>query len=167
MFGGENLKDSFLHREVKCVMVTQREYDTNMRIVYDAMGLDDERILPFLHQQGADVWGPAKEYALQKPTGRPFISKVLHFKQKLRANVDLYTVRMIWYAFLSSIRYVRVKMSDIEIVERQQHYAGLLQQDPEWNRDNPEKLCGIDFYYNSASGKEIQVIYTKNASLPA
>jgi hypothetical protein len=156
----ENINTSKGKTRIETPMVTQHEYNTNLQIVYEAMGLNYDEICEFLRQHpNAEVWGPAKEYALQKPTGRPFISRVIHFKH--RDVKDIYRERIEWYGFLSHQGYVRMRLDELEVVERFRHYGILLQKDPERDRDFPEKILHIDFYYSSSAGNEIQIVYTQ------
>jgi hypothetical protein len=143
-------------------MVTQSEYDTNMNQVYDAMRLDKEQFELMMGRTHAYVWGPAKDYALETPKGRPFISNVFHIKSRVHNEADAYEYRNEWYHALTGMGFARFVPIAEEEVQCRQEYERLQRLDVEIRSDERQAIYKIDVYLHAMTNKEIQVIFVRS-----
>lgn len=142
-------------------MVTQAEYNTNMDVVYSEMRLDKEQLEIMMGRTHGYVWGPAKDYALSKPNGRPFISNVFHIKSCISDEEDAYEFRKEWYHVLTGMGFARFVPIAEEEVQRRQEYERMRRLDVEIRSDDWQEIYKIDVYLHALTNKEIQVIFVR------
>lgn len=142
-------------------MVTQREYHTNFRTICETIGIDHEDLKDVMDATKSYLWGPVKEYAYRKPDGKPFISNVIHIKTPHDKNDNAcYSIRTLWYYFLTNIGFTRFRLSAEETSVRIAEYTAMTQKTPdiEVPSDTDLHIHCLDIYLYRSTRKEIQIL---------
>jgi hypothetical protein len=142
-------------------MVTQREYSTNFQTICDTIGIDHDELEDIMGSTKSYLWGPTKEYAYRKPDGKPFISNVIHIKSPHDQNeTACYASRSLWYYFLTTMGFMRFRLSPEETAVRIAEYTAMTRKTPdiEVPTDQVMQIHCLDVYLCRSTRKEIQIL---------
>ncbi len=144
-------------------MVTQKEYHTNMINVCETFGFKYDDIAHVLQETNSYIWGPAKDYVLRKPDGKPFLNPVIHVKSPHTEDpASCYAIRTRWYHTLAILGFTRIRLAPEETAVRIAEYMAMTRKDPdvEVRSDTKQRIHCIDVYLHGSSRREIQILGT-------